>query len=241
MDERAMKAMYGPEYPNALLVSGVRMPLEREGRFMRHYSTEDGKQGAAISKFSDGTATITHEELQREWFGWSARDRGQFCGASSWLVHQADFPDMLRFIMQHGEPEHWSGIAIQVATCLPQEEAYQTLVNALHKLERNTANISQGISLTKHPRAREELSLLLERLWVHPNLWDDDSFTNWHAFDALCCIQHLLDLGAPPEEHESRVRRLFEHKCSGNRDSCSSYLHKYYAWLPKPEFPPFAA
>ena len=38
MDDGAMKAMYGPEYPNAVLISGVRMPLEREGRFMRHYS-----------------------------------------------------------------------------------------------------------------------------------------------------------------------------------------------------------
>jgi hypothetical protein len=238
MDESTLKATYGPEYPDAALFSGVRMPLKRDGRFNRYYTPEDGKGGAIVSKFSDGSATMSFEQLQREWPDWSPGDRQEFCGACSWLGRQADFPDMLRFIMRHGGERHWNLIALQVAAYLPREDAYQALLHVLPQLKGGTANISQGIARTRHPKARAELSSLLERLWADPKLWDDDPFMNWPAFNVLCCIQHLLELGVSPRAHEQKVRLLSEHKCLGNRGSCSSYLRMYYPWLPEPEWPP---
>lgn len=117
-----MKALYGPEYPEAIMISGVRIPLERETRFARHYYSKDGKAGGSVSKFQDGTVALTLQQLQNEWSEWSKQERQGFCSECSWLGAQSDFPDMLRFIMRHGEPDHWRDIALCVAHHLPQDE-----------------------------------------------------------------------------------------------------------------------
>lgn len=242
MDDRAMKALYGSDYPSAVTIHGVRMALQDETRFSRHYHSEEANAGASISKFSDGTAKVTFAQLRDEWSNWSDAERADFCGSCAWLGKQADFPDMLRFVMRVGNPEHWRSIALAVAVNLPQEEAYRVLLGALQQMDEHTANITQGISHTKHPEAPATLRKLLDHQWSHPRLWDDASFTNWHAFDALCCINHLLNLGASPGEFEDKVRKLAEHACSGNRESCVAYLHQHYEWLPKPQaHGPFAA
>lgn len=236
-----MKVLYGPEYPSAVTFHGVRMEFEKETRFSRQYHSKEANVSTSISKFQDGTATVSFTQLQNEWPIWTEAERANFCHSCHWLGKQADFPDMLRLIMKEGNSDYWRSIASAVAMYLPQEEAYRLLLGALEQMNEHTANITQGISLTKHPEAPARLRDLLDRQWSHPRLWDDASFTNWYAFDALCCIQHLLDVGAPHEEFEDKVRKLSEHPCSGNRESCAAYLHNYYGWLPKPQpHAPFA-
>ena len=227
-----MKRYFGDEYPAAITVDGVRMPLVSERHWTRNYATTDRKLWHQISRFMDGSATITLEEFARDWPTWSATDRMDFCSASSWLHEQADFPDILRYIMQHGSPKDWSAVAGSVGVRLPQHEAFDHLTRALRSSELGQAsNISQGIALTKHPEAENVLRAHLASLWSHPSLWLDDDFTNWIAFDAITCIAHLIDLGAPPAGFQEQVWQLSKHVCSGNRGSCRNFLKKHYAWL----------
>src|SRR5712671_456019 len=103
---------------------GIRLPLRRERRFSRSYHSDEKKMGSEISRFMDGSASITASELRREWTSWTEETRMDFSQSCSWLHEQPDFPEMLRFIMQHGDPDHWSGIALNVASQLPRDEAF---------------------------------------------------------------------------------------------------------------------
>jgi hypothetical protein len=141
---------------------------------------------------------------------------------------------MLRFIVRHGGPEDWSGIAMSVASQLPRDEAFVSLLGALRATEIGRAsNVAQGIAITKHPEAETTLRRHLEAVWAHLRLWDDADFINWVAFEATTCITHLIELGAKPIDFEERVRQLLQHRCTGNRDSCRNYLSKHYIWLSK--------
>src|SRR5205809_311898 len=111
--------MFGDEYPAAVVVDGIRLPLWRERRFSRSYHSDQHKMGSQVSRFMDGSASITVSELQREWHTWTEDQRMDFCQSCCWLHEQPDFADMLRFIMQHAAPDEWSGVAMSVASQLP--------------------------------------------------------------------------------------------------------------------------
>jgi hypothetical protein len=213
------------------------MPLTRERPFSRtYYSAEIGTYH--VSRFMDGSASMTASELQREWPAWTEYQRLDFCNNCSWLFRQSDFPEMLRFIMQHGSPHDWSPIAGSVASQLPCDEAFRVLLGALQGVEiGNCSNIAQGIALTKHPNAEATLRRHLQAVWEHQALWDDADFTNWVALDATSCIAHLIELGAPVADFEEQAGRLSRHVCFKNRESCRNYLSKHYAWLNTKEQP----
>lgn len=232
MNAGALKEMYGDEYPAAVVVDGIRLPLRQERRFSRSYESEDYKMGSEVSRFMDGSASITASELQCEWHTWTDNQRMDFCESCGWLQEQADFPEMLRFIMQHAAPGEWSGVALSVASHLPRDEAFDILLRALHTVEiGHSSNIGQALAITKHPEAELALRRHLDAIWAHSELWDDTEFLNWVAFDATTCIAHLIELGAAPGDFEERVRRLARHICVHNRDSCRNFLSKHYGWL----------
>jgi len=241
MSAEEIRKSFGQEYPAAVTVLGVRMPLEKESRFIRSYFSKEHNAGAQISKFQDGTASIAFDELQREWPHWSGAERQEFCSACNWLHGNPEFPDMLRYIMRVGHHLEQSCIASSVAAALPQDEAFTLLKEALEKSPTQTANLTQGIALSKHPSAVALLREHLADLWSRPDLWEPDPFTNWTAFDATCCIQGLLELGQSASEFEEKVQSLSKHACEGNRNSCVTFLHEHYEWLPKPEAPKFGA
>src|SRR5947207_11049388 len=125
--------------------------------------------GSEISRFMDGSASITASELQQDWRSWREDERSDFCQSCCWLHEQSDFPEMLRFIMQHGRPEHWSGIALSVASQLPRDEAFDALVRALRSTELGqSSNVSQAIAHTKHPDSEATLRKHLAAVWSHP-------------------------------------------------------------------------
>lgn len=227
-----MKERFGKEYPAAAFHDGARMPLAREGRWSRYYEHPETKAILIVSRFQDGSASITLEDLQREWPCWDSRERMEFSLASSWLSRSPEFPDILRYIMRVGEADDWSGIAGSVGNLLPSDEAFDLLSNALAATPLGrTGNIVQGIAMTKHRAAQELLRRHLDALWRQPSLWDDDLFTNWIAFDAITSIEHLIELGVPPDELRDRVKLLASHVCVGTQRSCRGFLGKHYPWL----------
>jgi len=227
-----LKKLYGDEYPAAVVSNGIRMPLRRERRFSRSYHSDEHKMGTEVSRFMDGSASITSSRLQQEWPSWSEDVRMDFCQECSWLHEQPDFPEMVRFIMQHGSPDEWSAAALHAASQLPQDEAFDILFRALRTVELGHAsNLTQAIAKTKHPSADATLRRHLDAVWEHPALWNNADFINWLAFEATTCITHLIELGASPEDFVAQVRRLSWHVCSHNRDSCRNFLSKHYSWL----------
>jgi len=227
-----LKNVFGDEYPAAVIRDGIRLPLRRERRFSRSYDSEEQKLGSEVSRFMDGSASITASELQGEWHTWGDDERMDFCNSCCWLHEQPDFPEMLRFIMQHAAPGEWSSIAMSVASQLPRDEAFDILLRALRTVEiGKSANIGQAIAITKHPEAEPTLRRHLDAIWAQRALWNDAEFLNWVAFDAMTCIAHVIELGATPSDFEERVRRLAQHPCAHNRDSCRNFLSKHYSWL----------
>lgn len=209
------------------------MPLVLETRFSRYYQAGDPKNGGClISRFMDGSASITSVELQHDWATWTDEQRIDFCQASVWLHKQSDFPDMLRFIMQHGTSDHWRGIAQSVASQLPSDEAFSFLREALQRTSiGNCANLSQAIATTKHPEAETILRQHLQAVWEHANIWDSHDFSNPVAFDAAVCINQLIELGASPADFDDQVHKLSQHVCLANRNACHRFLAKHYVWL----------
>jgi ribosomal-protein-alanine N-acetyltransferase len=233
MDE--LKRRYGGEYPDAVLTLGSRLALKSEKRFTRQYHSEDGKLRMLASRFEDGSATITYRELRMQWPHWSDEDKLEFVSACNGLCGQADYPDIVRFVMKHGDAIHGSGMALQAATFLGQDEAFELLAGMLRKADSPTANITQAIATTRHPDAEAVLRKHLVQLWGHPALWEDDPFNNWVAFDATCCIAHLLQLGVEPGELEDKARQVSRHACRGNRDACGTFLGPFYGWISRPD------
>lgn len=235
-----LRAEYGDEFPRAVNLLGVRYALTRERAFSRVYWAADRKSSFVMSRFHDGSASISLPEVEARWAGWSNDERLDLCASLGSLEGQDDVPGILRFLWQHGDPICQGTLALQVAYRLPQDEAFALLCDALGKgRPGDAANISQGVAHTKHPKAQEVLLAHLDTLWGAGDLWDDDPFTNFRAFDATCCIQHLLELGAEPALFEDKVRRLAAHPCKGNRDTCAGYLRPHYPWLPAYEAPTF--
>jgi hypothetical protein len=230
-----IKSMYGDEYPAFAVVNGNRISLWLETQFSRHYSSSDPNKPCAahVSRYMDGSASMTLEQLQREWLIWTGHERQDFCQSAVWLYKQADYSDLLRFIAGRGDRGQWvSSISVLIGTSLPSGEAFPFLVRALEAQdEGRCANILQGIALTKHPGAKAVFQRHLQVVWNKPSLWNDDSFYNWVASEAELCIEYLIELGASPRDFEDQVRRLSEHVCKKNREHCRRTFSKYYPWL----------
>lgn len=77
----------------------------KETRWRRVYALEEPRHFYHESKFADGSAHITLEELAAEWPHWRQGERIDFCQE----VGRATFshlPDVVRFIMRNGDREN---------------------------------------------------------------------------------------------------------------------------------------
>lgn len=227
---------HGSEYPDAVVFNGVRMPLVREGRFQRVYENPELKRGTVVSRFMDGTAEITLSELQELWPTWTWIERHDFTNATRWLHEHAEFPGILRYMLDHGNTEDFCTIALPVSCGLPKDEAFARLSDILDQMPiHRSANITQAIAHTKHPDALERLRQHLPKILSDPRLMEPADFCNDVAYAAACCIEHLLLLNAPSDEFEAHVRRLSGHPSASTLDSLRRRLSKYYPWLGGPE------
>ena len=229
---------FGEDYPAVLTRSGIRFPLNYETRFIRHYRTPDPtllpNLATDISRFVDGSASITLARLEAEWSNWTPADRMDFCRSLDdlRLLEQPDLPAMVSFLVYHADPTELSAVAPNLKFILGRDEEFSLLLVALQRSRNgDTANIIQAMGLTKHERAQAVIRQHLEALWKDDSLWDDAEFMNWVAFDAVNSIRYLIELGAPSAEFEERVRELSQHSCRRIREKCRQLFAKHYAWL----------
>jgi hypothetical protein len=231
-------AMYGSDYPEAVELNGVRLPLTREGRFLRSYDNKEAKIGTLVSRFMDGTAEISLPELKESWPQWSWMERYDFTSAVAWLHDHPEFPDMMRFVVEQGDQDDLNAVALQVAIALPPDEAFHRLSIILQRMPiGKCANIGQAIAHTKHADAPHALREHLGKTLADSRLMEPDDFLNWVTYDAMCCIEHLLELGISTSEFEDDVRRISRHPSGGTIDSLRRRLAKYYPWLGDTEPP----
>src|SRR5947207_3386758 len=98
------------------------MTLKRETPFSRLYQADDPKFGGCnVSRYWDGSASMTAAELQRDWPTLTDEELWYFCDACCWLYTQSDFADIRRFLMLHASIYQWHNIFGLVATYLTSE------------------------------------------------------------------------------------------------------------------------
>lgn len=200
----------GPHYPRFLGSGRNRKPLIREQRWSRHFGTDEPV--AIVSRFEDGSASITYDELANGWATWSEYDRIDFCQNCTWLRGQPDLPDILRFIASHGDPSEWGGVALPIACTLPAAEAFATLEKMFEASVIGTrSNLVQAIGLVEHAGSLELVVADIRALAPLEATWHPDKFVNWHASELTCAVHSALNLGANAADYTDLVRRLASH------------------------------
>jgi hypothetical protein len=234
MDAETLKQMYGDEYPAAIMWNGIRMPLCEETRFMRFFQIANEDSFKSISRFLDGSAHLSFEDLKRELPNWSLEERSDFhLGTMDVSFYeQADGPDMLRYIVANGIQYDWVMVAHQLVIQLSQNEAFELLAACLKKRgEMSAENLMEAIVRTKHPEAEKTLRAWFKENWENPKLWDEDLSLNMVAFDTLGCIRHLISMGVSPKEFEEQVRALAKHPGKKSREYWREFFRLYFPWF----------
>jgi len=202
----------------------------RETRWSRVYAKPDKPLHQYVeSRFMDGTATITLDELQRDWQSWPEGDKIDFCQSLAW-AQVPDRIDILRFVIDHGDHCTWLPIALLVAHELPPEESVPALRRWCESCEVGRgANYYQAVAYTGDPEAHDLLKRCLHRTWSTAGLMDDADFCNWVAHDAVSCMQSLLELNEDPDTYRSVFEALKKHPCKATRQETQGFLAKYFA------------
>ena len=229
----------GDEYPAAIKVDGTRIPLAYETRFKRHYIEKKSELEAHhtdVSRFIDGTASITLQQLKEEWSSWTDADRADFCDSLIDLVNldQPDLAEIVRFLLQEANVDILGALVLQlpVVQTFSRDETFELLIGVLQRSSLgHTSNIVRALGLTQHPEAGATLRRHLQSIVATPAAWEDAKFHNYLAKDAAYCVLNLVKLGAPPAEFDGIVRRLSEHVCPRNREWCRRNFAKDYAWV----------
>ncbi len=204
------------------------MELVNETRWSRHYSMEELQTKLYESKFADGSANISLEELKSEWPTWSQSERMDFCQA----VTQAKFahlPELLRFVMAEGNIETWSAIANIAAKVLPPEVSVPFITNACLKAPVGKgAKFYQALALTRAPETIPTLHKSLDRIWADRQLMKDDTLFDWAAYDATCCLEYLLQLGDKSPKITEKYKILIQHPHNLSRQNAISRLGPFF-------------
>jgi hypothetical protein len=205
-----------------------KMKLVRETRWHREYELDEPNHLFQESKFADGSASITLEQLEREWPTWSAWERIDFCYELS-PPGCACMPEVLRFVMQYGDYETWSGIAADIVHHLPREEAVPFLLRVCRNCPpEDASNLSQALAKIGAPEAVSIIRSHLDSLWHNEELSKPAAHINWIASSVTFCIQHLLELGEISSDLAEKYRLLLDHPNESNRQSARNFLSKHF-------------
>jgi hypothetical protein len=228
----------GEEYPTAISIQGTRIPLAYESRFTRHYLEIKSDVGChtGVSRFLDGTASITLQQLKEEWSGWNDADRADFCASMPDLqnIGQEDFAQIVRFLLDNADVNILGQVVLGLPRwqTFPPDETFRLLIEVLQRSSQGrTADVIRALGLTKHPEAEATIRRHLAGIVADPNTWVDADFFNNRAQDLAFCILSLVKLGAPPVDFVEIVRRLTEHACDRNREWCRRNFAKHYPGL----------
>lgn len=157
---------FGPSYP-AFLVGrdGARYELAQERRFCRIFRATDARRMIVISRFVDGSASMSLRELTEAWPTWGRRDRSDFCQNVHGLGKHPEYAGMLELVFALGDSEARASVAIELVEVLPTDEAYALLDAELARAPLETyPNLVQALARTRHPKALSDLEKLLETL-----------------------------------------------------------------------------
>lgn len=200
-----------------------------ETRWTREYASPDRRYIRLESKFLDGTASITLDELEQEWPTWTESERSDFCQA--WSC--ADVPNaenIVRFVVGNGDHLQWHLIALTVASELPTDEAFEILKN-WSQCEQGVVPCAcyiQALASTADPRVREVLRTCLDRKLKAIDFMDGSNWQNWIANDAIACTKYLLELGECRSEFCDVYERVKKHPSKGTRESAKRWLSRYF-------------
>ncbi len=201
----------------------------RETRWHREYAMEEPKSFYHESKFADGSAVITLDELERESPTWSDWERVDFCQEVGFNT-SPELPNILRFVMKNGERDHWSAIAMNVVAVIPPDEAIPFLFEAYSRCEIGEAsNILQALAKSGAPEAHKIHRDYLRQLWAKPDLFKEERHFNHLAAEAVHCIRHQLGLGEPLSDFKEELEALAVHPNEANRTMVKNLIERYGA------------
>lgn len=207
------------------------MQLVKETRWARHYEMDEQTK-LYESKFADGSATITVNQLVDEWGTWSVVERADFCQA----VTQAKFPqlpDILRFIMEQGDMATLELVANSIARNLPQEESAPFLTDVCKTVPVGKgAKFYQALALSRPAFVRDTLMACLNRTWADERLLSEDEVFDWVANDAVCLIEYLVQLGQNPNTLADKYKVLVRHPNNINKQSAITRLSQFFPGYP---------
>ena len=202
--------------------------LIAETEWSRTFSKQDGSGTYHQSKFIEGEAKITLNELAERWPRWSENERHDFCSAYS-CGNTKSSGDIFRFLATDTTDLIRSTIALGVAVSLDTDEAYPILKKwASEAPIGHRANYFQAITVTNHPSASDSVNSEFDELCSHPQLMDDADWYNDIAMDLVWCIQHLLQLDVPAEYLRPIYAKLKTHPCQKIRDQVDRWLAKSF-------------
>jgi hypothetical protein len=208
------------------------MQLVKESRWSRQYEMDDLQTKLYESKFADGSATITVNELTDEWGGWSVVERADFCQA----VTQAKFPqlaDILRFIMDQGDLASLEAVANSIARNLPAEEAVPFLTDICKTVPVGKgAKFYQALALIRPAFIRDTLMACLNRTWADERFLSEDEVFDHVANDAVCLIEYLVQLGQNPNTLADKYKVLARHPNNINKQTAINRLSQFFPGYP---------
>ncbi len=197
--------------PDDLVAYTANMTVARETRWSREYHNADQSESFLDSRFRDGSASITLDELTRDWPAWTNHEKVDFC--QSFIHYQGrQRAKILRFLMCDGNHYVWSVIAASVARTLPIKESLPFLRECCEDCDIGRgANYFQALWLTESPEAVGILWPSLDRIWDSPDLLKPNTFCNLTTFDAIWCIDALVRLDEPVSSLRDRYETLKTH------------------------------
>jgi len=202
---------------------------QRETRWSRLFTDDDGTFKHYESRFRDGTATITLDDLKDLWPNWNPEDRCDFCHALSGAKHVPEIQDILRYLVSQSDRFVRPRIASYVVRYLPLSEAISILKEWCQIGEvGQCACYYSALAKTKDSNTLSFLRICLQRTLSTEGFMAESDFHNWVAFDAVHCVQHMLELGEDSAVLRSVYETLKAHPDAGTRRHVQMFLDKYF-------------
>lgn len=220
-----MTAFFGDQ--KEIEFDGRKLTLNRESRWSRTWLSPDGSFAYTESRFMDGSARITLDELEVAWASWTDLEKLDFCQNFGW-VRGALLAKLARFVMNRGDSPTWSACALVIANAVPSEEAKNFFVRACESaLPGHLANLMRSLVLVTRAAAIPVLHDCLRRIESSLDCRDERDATRI-GIDAVCCLKELLDLGDDPQKYRVLRDALVSHRSPHVRTFASGRLHRYY-------------
>jgi hypothetical protein len=210
-------------------MGGEKWTFDRETRWTRIYRSIDNRKSYHESKFKDGSASVTIEELRLHWHEWSKSEQLDFSHALAQLKREA-LPEILRFLIIHGDQGVLSNVASLIPYTLPSEEAIPFLLEQCMKSQPGEAgNFFQALAKTDYDQRIPFLKAHLQSLLDNPDCWEKGTkYFNDVANQVVYRIRDLIELGESKDQFVGVYERLREHPHEFVQEVAKNLLSKKF-------------